>query len=191
MSFLSSKVTTTLIVINVILFLLETKDGGSTKTSVALKYGAQYSPYVRQGQYYRLFTAMFLHFGVYHLLFNMYALSVLGPSVDYVCGPVLYLVIYLGSGLCGNVLTLISDQRKEASALSAGASGCIFGLLGACLVLAIAGYGFSLRSILTTLAINLVYGLSSRRINMMAHVGGLVGGACIMALILTLLGAWA
>jgi rhomboid protease GluP len=108
MDFLASKVTTILIIINIGIFLLETKDGGSTNRDVALKYGAQYQPLIRQGQYYRLFTAMFLHFGVYHLLFNMYALS----------------------------------------------------------------------------AINLIYGLSSKRINMMSHAGGFVGGAAIMAVIM-------
>ena len=187
MEFLSSKVTTILILINVGLFLLETKDGGSTDKAVALKYGVQYTPYVREGQYYRLITAMFLHFGVYHLLFNMYALSVIGPAVEYVCGPVIYLIIYLAAGLAGNVVTLAVDAKRGKYALSAGASGCIFGLLGACLVLAIAGYGFSLRSIVTTLAINLVYGLFSKRINMSSHAGGFVGGAAIMAVILLVL----
>ena len=187
MNFLNSTVTTVLILVNVVMFLLETKDGGSTNTSVALKYGAQYTPYVRQGQYYRLFTAMFLHFGIYHLLFNMYALSVLGPAVDYVCGPAIYLIIYLVSGLAGNTVTMIADERRGKRSISAGASGCIFGLLGACLVLAVAGYGFSVRSIMTTLVINLVYGLSSKRINMMSHVGGFAGGALIMALILVIM----
>ena len=188
MDFLTSKVTTILIIINIVIFLLETKDGGSTNRDVALKYGAQYQPLIRQGQYYRLFyrlfTAMFLHFGVYHLLFNMYALSAIGPAVDYVCGPVIFLIVYLGAGLSGNIATMILDGKRGSSSLSAGASGCIFGLLGACFVLAIAGYGFSMRSILTTLAINLIYGLSSKRINMMSHVGGFIGGAAIMAVIM-------
>ena len=190
MDFLSSKITTILIVINVALFLLETREGGSTDTDVALKYGVLYPPYVRQGQYFRLFTAMFLHFGAYHLLFNMYALSVIGPAVDYVCGPAIFLIVYLGAGFAGNIATLLYDQKTGRDNMSAGASGCIFGLLGACLVLSIAGYGFSLRSIMTTLAINLVYGLSSRRINMISHAGGLVGGAAIMAVVLAVKGAW-
>lgn len=184
MEFLSSVITTILILINAAIFLLETKDGGSTDTQVALRYGALYPPYVSQGQYFRLFTAMFLHFGVYHLLFNMYALSVIGPAVDYVCGPVIYLAVYLASGLIGNIATLFYYQKTGKNNLSAGASGCIFGLLGVCFVLAVAGYGFSLRSIMTTLAINLIYGLSSRRINMVSHAGGFVGGALIMAVIL-------
>ena len=187
MDFLTSKVTTVLIVINIVIFLLETKDGGSTNRDVAIKCGVQYQPLIRQGQYYRLFTAMSLHFGLYHMLFNMYALSVIGPAVDYVCGSVIFLIVYLGAGLAGNVATMILDEKSGRSNLSAGASGCIFGLLGACFVLAIAGYGFSMHSILTTLAINLVYGLSSKRINMMSHAGGFVGGAAIMAVILAVI----
>jgi len=187
MSFMRSGVTMTLILVNIVMFLLEMKDGGSEKTEVAIKYGAQYSPYVRQGQYYRLFTAMFLHFGIYHLLFNMYALSIIGPAVDYVCGTVRFLIIYILSGLAGNIATLYMDELSGQKRISAGASGCVFGLLGACLVLAIAGYGFSLRSIMTTLLINLVYGFSSRRINMVSHVGGFVSGAVIMAVMLLIL----
>ena len=117
----------------------------------------------------------------------MYALSVIGPAVDYVCGPVIFLIVYLGAGLAGNIATMILDEKRGNGNLSAGASGCIFGLLGACFVLAIAGYGFSMRSILTTLLINLVYGLSSRQINMMSHAGGFVGGAAIMAVIMAVL----
>ena len=187
MSFIASKVTTVLIIINVALFLMETGSGGSTSTAVALRYGALYGPYVRKGEYYRLFTSMFLHFGIYHLLFNMYALSVLGPAVDYVCGPLIYIVVYLAAGVAGNALTLLMEKRSGKNSISAGASGCIFGLLGACLVLAVAGYGFSLRSILTTLAVNLAYGLSSKHINMLSHAGGFAGGAAVMAVVLLIL----
>ena len=187
MDFLSSKTTTILIIINVALFLMETKAGGSTNSEVALRYGVLDPPSVRAGQYYRLFTSMFLHFGPYHLLFNMYALSVIGPAVDYVCGPVIYLIIYLASGLVGNIATLFYFQKTGRNNMSAGASGCIFGLLGSCLVLAVAGYGFSLRSIITTLVINLIYGLSSKNINMVSHAGGFVGGAAIMAAVLAVI----
>ena len=142
---------------------------------------------MKKGEYYRLLTAMFMHFGAYHLFFNMYALSVLGPSIDYVCGSVRFLLIYLLSGIAGNAATMLAEERTGRYRLSAGASGSVFGLLGACAVLAVAGYGFSLRSIMTTLAINLVYGFSSRRINMVAHAGGFLGGAAVMAVMLMLL----
>ena len=124
MDFIGRNVTTLLVVINVALFLLETRDGGSSNTRVALKYGAQYGPYVRKGQYYRLFVSMFLHFGAYHLLFNLYALSVLGPAVEYVCGPAAFLGIYLLSGLAGNILTYVVEKRTGRERISAGASGC-------------------------------------------------------------------
>ena len=127
MDFLSSKITTILIIINVALFLLETGEGGSTNTDVALKYGVLYPPYVRQGQYFRLFTAMFLHFGAYHLLFNMYALSVIGPAVDYVCGPAIFLIVYLGAGFAGNIATMLYDRKTGRDNMSAGASGCFLG----------------------------------------------------------------
>ena len=125
MSFLTSRVTTVLIIINVVIFLLETKDGGSTNREVALKYGAQYQPLIRQGQYYRLFTAMFLHFGAYHLLFNMYALSVIGPAVDYVCGPAIFLIVYLGAGLAGNIATMILDEKTGRSSGCWGRALCL------------------------------------------------------------------
>ena len=179
--------TAVLMGINVLVFVIETLAGGSRNAEVAYLFGAQATPWIEQGQVWRLFTAMFLHFGALHLLFNMYALSVLGPAVDYVCGPVIFLVIYLLSGIAGNLATLAVDSKRSRKTISAGASGCIFGLLGACLVLAVAGYGFSLPSILTTLAVNLVYGLSSKRINMTSHAGGFAGGAVIMFAILQVL----
>ena len=190
MSFLSSPATSVLILVNIGFFLLETVNGGSTRTGVALKYGALYGPYVKKGEYYRIFTSMFLHFGVLHLLLNMYALSVLGPAVDRACGTFVYLAVYFIAGAAGNALTLYFEARmadRRRPAVSAGASGCIFGLLGACLVLAAAGYGFSLRSILTTLAVNLAYGFSAKQINMLSHIGGFLGGAAATAFFLFLL----
>ena len=187
MSFVRSTVTCILIIINVAVFLAETAKGGSTSTAVALKFGALYGPRVRRGEYYRLFTSMFLHFGALHLLFNMYALSELGPAVDYVCGPVIYLIVYIAAGIAGNALTLLVERRSGRNTISAGASGCIFGLLGACLVLGVAGYGFSVRGILTTLAVNLAYGFSSKHINMLSHAGGFIGGAAVMAAVLAAL----
>ncbi|MBQ9611042.1 MAG: rhomboid family intramembrane serine protease [Lachnospiraceae bacterium] len=180
-------VTEILIGINILVFLLETLAGGSTTNKVALRFGAQYSPYVRKGQYYRLVTAMFLHFGIYHLLANMYSLSVIGPTLESICGRERYLLIYLGSGLAGNLATWASDSIRRKNVISAGASGCIFGLLGACLVIALltgSRYMLSTRSILTTLAINVIYGISSRRVNMAAHLGGLAGGMILMFLVL-------
>ena len=82
-----------LIGINIVIFLLETSQGGSTNRDVAMKFGAQYTPYVRRGQWYRLITSMFLHFGFIHLLCNMYSLSNLGTALERFFGIPLFLVL--------------------------------------------------------------------------------------------------
>lgn len=180
---LKAPVTTALIVINIIVFIIETVSGGSDRTDIAIRFGAQYSPFVlEKKQYYRLFTAMFLHFGFIHIMCNMWSLYNIGPTIELVFGKWRYIIIYLGAGLAGNLLTLLIEARRGQFSVSAGASGAVFGLMGAYLVLALLprfrGY-FSLSSILFNIGINVVYGLRARGINMTAHMGGLLGGIVI------------
>jgi rhomboid protease GluP len=176
-----------LIGINAAVFLLETAAGGSTRTDIARRFGAQTTQDLQRGQLYRLFTSMFVHFGALHILCNMYSLYSLGPALEYICGKTWFLIIYLVSGLAGNLLTWASESRSHRYSVSAGASGAVFGLLGCYLVLALLPAfrsSISLSGILITLAINLFYGISNRRINMKAHLGGLIGGVCITLLML-------
>ena len=175
-----------LIGINLLLFSAESMRGGSLNREVALKFGAQYTPYIRRGEWYRLFTSMFLHFGFLHLMCNMYSLYNLGPALERFLGIPVFLFLYLVSGLAGNILTYISELRTGRRSVSIGASGAVFGLLGAYLVIALwPGYGgVSLYSVLQVLAINLLYTFSNKRINARAHVGGLIGGIAIMTFIL-------
>lgn len=130
-------VTVILILINVLIFLMETVAGGSTKTEVALRFGAQYTPYIDEGQWWRIFTSMFMHFGIMHLVCNMYSLYSLGSAAEYMLGSVRYLILYLVSGLCGNMSTWYIDGKTKHYSVSAGASGAIFGLMGFYLTLAI------------------------------------------------------
>lgn len=171
--------TVVLIAINIIIFLMETVAGGSTNTNVALKFGAQYNPYIDRGQWWRLITSMFLHFGIMHLVCNMYSLYSLGSSAEYMLGSTRFLIIYFVSGLCGNLSTWYIEGRTKHYSVSAGASGAIFGLMGFYLVLAIMPqyrpYVSSL-NIVSNLALNLVIGFANRRIDMKAHIGGLIGG---------------
>ena len=179
-----------LIGINIIIFIAETVSGGSTNQRVALKFGAQYSPYIDRGQWYRLFTAMFLHFGFLHLVCNMYSLYNMGQALEIFFGVPVYLFLYLFSGLVGNILTYFVEKRSGRHAVSAGASGAIFGLLGAYLVLALwpGIRGVSLNGILRVLAINLFYTFANRgRINAMAHLGGMIGGAVVTCILLLVL----
>ena len=191
--FNGAPVTLILIAVNVLIFLAETAAGGSENTDVALKFGAQYTPMVRDAkQYYRMFLAMFLHFGVMHILFNMYALYNIGPTIERIFGSGRFLAIYLGAGICGNLLTYYVEMHTENYRISAGASGAVFGLMGAYLVLALMPKlreYFSLTNILINIGINVLYGFRNRSINMVAHLGGLIGGAVISYIILLLLKA--
>ena len=179
-----------LIGINIIIFIAESVSGGSTNRQVALKFGAYYAPYIERGQWYRLFTAMFLHFGYLHLVCNMYSLYNIGQALEIFFGVPVFLLLYLFSGLAGNILTYIAEKRTGRNVVSAGASGAIFGLFGSYLVLALwpGIRGASLNGIIQVLAINMFYTIANRgRINVMAHLGGLIGGAavtCILMLVL-------
>lgn len=179
-----------LIGINIVIFIAESVSGGSTNHRVALKFGAYYSPYIERGQWYRLFTAMFLHFGFLHLMCNMYSLYNMGQALEIFFGVPVYLFLYLFSGLAGNILTYIAERRTGRNAVSAGASGAIFGLFGAYLVLALwpGIRGVSLSSILQVLGINMFYTIANRgRINATAHLGGLIGGAAVTCILLLVL----
>ena len=182
------RLTYILIIINLIVFLAETIAGGTQNKATAMKFGAMYTPKVRDGQWYRLLTAMFLHFGAFHLLCNLYALFNMGPSLEVFLGIPAFLALYLVSGLAGNLLTLFWEERRHRYSVSAGASGAIFGLLGAYLVIALHPdyQGVSLQGILYVLLVNGAYGFSRRGINIMAHLGGLIGGAVFMLAMLTI-----
>jgi len=178
---INSPVTYGLIGINILIFLLESASGGSTHTDVARKFGAFYLPDVRRGQWYRLFTAMFIHFGLFHLACNMYSLYNLGPALERFLGWK-YILLYVGSGLAGNLATWFLEDKTGKYAISAGASGAIFGLLGAWLVIALMPQirsSVSLSNLLYVIGINVIYGISNRSVNMTAHIGGFIGGAVI------------
>ena len=173
-----------LIGINIVIFLLETSQGGSTNRDVAMKFGAQYTPYVRRGQWYRLITSMFLHFGFIHLLCNMYSLSARtgsGEVLQDISGPV------SDFRTCGKLLSIIKKSKPDSTGCPRGAPGrssAFWGLIGRCLP----GYGgVSLYGILRVLAINAFYAFSNRSINAMAHLGGLIAGIVVTACLLLVL----
>lgn len=183
-------VTAILIAVNAVVFFLETLMGGSEDLSVALSCGALYTPLVVQyGQWWRLFTAMFLHFGIRHLGSNMISLWAIGPYAETFFGRARYLLLYLLSGLCGNLLTVAVELYTGSYALSAGASGAICGLLSVFLIFAMMPQtrrAFPLPRVLAAIALVLLPGLTDRSISMTAHLGGLVGGF-LLCLVMTLL----
>ena len=186
-------VTYILIALNVIVFFLETIAGGSTSAEVAIRFGAEFTPYILQdGQWYRLLTSCFLHFGIMHIASNMFSLYIIGNTIESYFGKVRYIIIYLVSGIAGNVLTLLVEMFTGSYALSAGASGAISGMIGAMIVFAIdprTKNAFPFSRMLMGFLVVIIPGIGSSQGNVVAHIGGLIGGmvtALIMYAILYL-----
>lgn len=180
--------TVALIVVNVAVFMIMTMFGDTEDAVFMLQHGAMYEPFViQQHEYYRIITCLFLHFGIEHLLNNMVMLGALGWNLELEIGKVRFLVIYFVSGIAGNILSLFYDLSTENPAVSAGASGAIFGLMGALLYVVILNRGrlgrLSGRGMLIMVVLSLYFGFASSGVDNFAHIGGLVSGF-ILAVIL-------
>ena len=174
-----------LIAINIILYFVIAflgRDFFEFNPNVLYKYGAlvNNNQMVTNVDYLRIVSSIFLHGGLLHLVFNMYSLYIIGPQLESFFGKIKYIIIYLISGICGNLLSMlfISDQM-----VSVGASGAIFGLMGA---LVYFGYHYRVylggvvkSQIIPLIVINLFIGYMSSGINNIAHIGGLIGGILI------------
>ncbi|MEW1585113.1 rhomboid family intramembrane serine protease [Micromonospora vinacea] len=134
---------------------------------------------IAEGQWYRLVTAMFLHYGVLHLLLNMWALWVLGRSLEANLGRVRFAALYLIAGLGGNVAAYLFSSPRAATV---GASTAVFGLFAALIIIE-RRLGRDISRIIPILVINLVFTLAVPGISIPGHLGGLVVGA-LMALVL-------
>lgn len=130
---------------------------------------------VADGEYYRLVTAMFLHYGVLHLLLNMWALWVLGRSLETALGPLRFAALYLVAGLGGNVAAYWLSAENTTSA---GASTAIFGLFAALFVI-MRRLGRDTSAVIPILVINLIFTFTVPGISIPGHLGGLVVGALL------------
>ena len=176
-----SIVTITLIVVNIIIFALMYIFGyGSENRSTLIKFGANIGELTKHGDYYRLISSAFLHIGIFHLLTNLYSLFVIGPTVEYFYGKLKFILIYLYSAIIGSIFVLIFQPDTT---LTAGASGAIFGLLGALLYFGYTYRGFIgnriISSVLSVIALNLFIGFVYPGISNAGHIGGLLGGLAI------------
>ena len=181
-------VTACLILVNLIVFLITDFTGGTENTVHMIACGAGYGPLITgAGEWYRVFTSMFLHFGISHLANNMLVLFVLGQRLEPAVGGVRYLLIYLLSGFGGNVISLGLEMQSSNYAVSAGASGAVFGVMGAMIYAVIRGRGhiedLSARQVVIMVAFSLYFGFTSEGVDNAAHVGGLICGF-IMAVLL-------
>lgn len=169
-------VTYMLIAVNIICFLVPAFF--SESNNVILDF-CVHGPSIRYGQYYRLLTGTFLHTGIMHLAFNCYALYVLGSQLESYLGKAKYIVIYLVSAIFGSLFSMTFNGDTA----SIGASGAVFGLMGALLYF---GYHYRVylgnvikSQILPLVVINLLIGFLTTGVDNAAHIGGLVGGAMI------------
>lgn len=175
-------VTRVLIGINVAVFIATATSGanvltGSTGKSTIYDRFALVPIDVAHGQWYRLITAAFLHYGILHIGFNMFALWSVGPQLEAALGRLRYLVLYVLAGVGGSLLSLAIGPPFEQAA---GASGAIFGLFAAFYVIA-RHLNLNAGPIATTIAINLVITFSLSNIDWRGHVGGLVVGGAVAA----------
>jgi rhomboid protease GluP len=167
--------------INIVYFLLLELAGGSENVEVLIKYGAKYGPDIADGEYWRLVTPVFMHIGAFHLLANSISLLIFGGIVERSYGWRAFLAIYLAAGVAGNVASYAAGPTAGA-----GASGAIFGMLGAFAVYLYLNrslLGSSARGSLGGLAfiiiVNVSLGLTTTGVDNWAHLGGLVAGTAI------------
>ncbi|MCF2554695.1 rhomboid family intramembrane serine protease [Faecalicatena contorta] len=173
---------------NIAVFFVLSFRGMTEDAGFLLENGASYAPYIlERGEYYRLFTSMFLHFGFEHLMNNMLMLLVIGWNLERELGKIRFLLIYLCSGLCGNVLSLWWDVHTGSYAVAAGASGAVFGIIGALLYVAIRNHGrvgnVTGRGLLFMAVMSLYYGFTSEGVDNFAHIGGLLSGFLLAVLL--------
>ncbi|MDY3920291.1 MAG: rhomboid family intramembrane serine protease [Candidatus Limivivens sp.] len=188
-TFLRSRsiVNLTIVVINIVVFFILDFLGNTEDAVFMANHGACYAPWVVEGgEYYRLFTSMFLHFGIQHLFNNMLCLIFLGDILEKLVGKARYLLIFFGGGLGSGAVSLIYELWSGKIAVSAGASGAIFAVIGALVFLAIVHRG-SIPSVSRSrfyfmAALSVFQGFTSQGVDNAAHVGGFVLGFLLAAI---------
>jgi len=172
-------VTMALIGINVLVYLSELAAGGTVNGlgNTIYEHGALYGPLVAHGDWWRLITSAFLHYGPFHLAINMYSLYFAGSILEQVIGRWRFALLYLASGLAGAAGALVWSPNVP----TVGASGAIFGILGALFVLERRGNIATGGQVGGLIVLNLIFTfVLSSFISVGGHVGGLIGGLLLM-----------
>jgi rhomboid protease GluP len=171
--------------LNILIFVLIALAGGSTEALMA--FGVKANAEIARGQWWRFVTPIFIHIGMLHLFFNSYALWMVGPQVEKLYGPASFVILYVLTGIAG----VYGSYFYHPQSISAGASGAIFGLFGVLLVFGIryrdAIPPFFKRAVgtgvLPVIVINLIIGFTIPGIDNAAHIGGLLAGGILAAVI--------
>ncbi len=168
---------TILVIINICIFAFVELSGNLS----ILENGAmEWRKVCFDGQYYRLLTCMFLHFGATHLFSNVVFLFLIGAYLERVVGTVKYLIIYFGAGIGSSIISLLYYRSQDANVLSAGASGALFGIIGALLYILIRNRGkleeIHWRDFLIMMLGTISVGFFMENVDNAAHVGGVIAG---------------
>lgn len=162
-------------IIQIIVYFLMEKDGGSQNSITLIDYGAKFNPLILEGEWWRFITPMFLHIGFLHLFMNTLALYYLGTVVERIFGNIRFLMIYLIAGFGGTLASFLFS-----TSISAGASGAIFGCFGALLYFGLIYPKLFFRTmglnIIFVLAITLALGFTIPGVDNAGHIGGIIGG---------------
>lgn len=177
-----------LIALNVLYFLYLEVAGSSEDSLFMIQQGALIEPLItEQKEYYRLLTAVFMHFGIRHIVYNMLILFILGNNLERAMGHMKYLIFYLICGIGANIVSVMLNVSMDKIVVSAGASGAIFGVIGGLLYAVIINHGrledVSARQLIVMIFLSLYLGFTSTEVNNTAHVAGLIIGI-VMAVLL-------
>ena len=176
------RVTQLLIALNVGVYIAELAGGSGVNgdSGWIFEHGVLFGPLVQAGDWWRLITSAFMHYGPFHLLLNMYGLYFAGTLLERAIGPWRFLLLYLVSGLAGSAGALVWSPNS----LTLGASGALFGILGALFVLERRGHLATEGQIAGLIVINLIFTIAfANYISVGGHLGGLVGGVASMFLL--------
>lgn len=173
-------ITIFIMLINIVVFAVLETMGSTESAPFMIQHGSSYTEYIfSRNEYYRLFTCMFLHFGIAHLSSNMIALLLIGSEVERLYGRLRFVVIYLMTGLVGSVLSEAINFMTSKNVVSAGASGAIYGIQGALMIL-VFRYRDTNKSKIFRIVLMLLFlimiGRTTENVDNYAHLGGFISG---------------
>ncbi|MDO4523133.1 MAG: rhomboid family intramembrane serine protease [Eubacteriales bacterium] len=190
------KMNLAIILANIVVFIVMEMMGDTADVQFMAEHGAMLIPASWEtGEIYRLFTAMFLHFGIEHIFYNMLMLIFIGDMLETYVGSLRYLLVYLGGGLIGNVASaVIGTERIMRAAggtmywtVAAGASGAVFAAVGGLVVIALRNRGRNIgldsRRLVLMAALTLFGGIRESGVDHVAHIAGFLGGALVCAVV--------
>lgn len=182
-------ITYILLFLNIVYFIVVEWYASGTSTEKMIELGAVYAPYIlERGEYFRFVTSMFMHFDISHIANNMLILFLLGDNVERAYGSVKYALVYLFSGIGAGVISwYIRYMLLHEIYVGAGASGAIFGIIGALLYAVLRNRGrledMSSNKLLLMLGLSFYHGISNGGVDNIAHIAGFISGFVISILL--------